>query len=107
MSNYNIYKDNYGHDIVLRLLDYNEVTKVSTPLDLNEFVTLKIIIKDPAGNEVTLTATALNDGTDGWLHATTTAPVFDMIGYHKIRAQISNAVQFFDSTPLSYQVFRT
>lgn len=106
-SKYNLYKDNYGHDVVMRLMDYDEYNKVSTPLDLNEFTTLQIIIRDPEGTEVTLTATPVNDGTDGWLHAITTATVFDMQGHHRIRARVSNAVQLFDSTPLSYPVFRT
>lgn len=103
---YGVYKGNYGHDVQLRILDYNEITKKSEVVDLGEFTTKQIIVVSPSNVSHTLSATDLTDGTDGWLHAITTSGVFTELGYYRIRARIANALQLFDTSSVGYQVHR-
>lgn len=104
MATPKIYAGNYGHTHTITLVDEDDAA-----LDISGATTKQIVFKDPSGNETSVTAEYVTDGTDGKITYTVTSAdeIDDEAGVWTKWALVisTSAVYRYASTPESYRVF--
>lgn len=78
---------NYGQVGKLTFID----TDNSTAEDISTYSdTIQMIIKDPSGNQQTVTAAFDSDGTDGIIKYTVATGIFDESGWWYVRGKVTD-----------------
>lgn len=101
-----VYKEDYGHEITVKIQEFNEFTGVTSVVPLAGFTTKIIIVERPNGTIKELDADLVTDGTDGLIYsvATEASNVFTVNGYYIFQARVQNASQRFTSTTFGHDV---
>ena len=101
-----VFKEDYGHKIRMKIEEFNALTGETETANLSGFTTKTVVVEKPNGDIVALTADFVTDGTDGLIEATATqaSNTFNLKGYYKFQAELSNASQSFTSTEFGHEI---
>ena len=101
-----VFKEDYGHTVIILVEEFNEFTGVTSAVDISSFPTKVVIVRKPDKVIVELVANFVTDGTDGLLDTTVplASNVFNQNGYYTFQARVQNTTQRFTSTTFGHDV---